>query len=156
MIGHPSGDKALATAYLGTAEGQRYQRFVRGLHTAVVEFGDDSDNIQTDNVGRVGRDAPLSEANAVASLSPVRGYHAKHKPVLDLDMNVMVIPSSTRGHYHLYIDREMSWDDYLLLMRVMEHVGLLQPGYVKASHRTGASWLRLPWIKKGKGSPSEY
>ncbi len=72
-----------------------------------------------------------------------------HKVVLDIDFPVKAIPSSTEGHYHLYIDKEMKWADYVKLITTMAEVGLLESGYVRASIARGETAVRLPWIKKG-------
>ena len=74
----------------------------------------------------------------------------KHKIVLDIDMPAQLIPSSTPGHFHLYVDHEITWHDYQALLHVMGDVGLLEPGYVGASLARGHTALRLPWIKKPK------
>ena len=74
----------------------------------------------------------------------------KHRVVLDLDMPAAVISSSTPGHGHLYIDHELSWDEYVRLMDVMAEVGLLERGYVAASKRRGFTTVRLPWVRKGE------
>jgi len=138
-------------AFINTDAGQRYAQFVRGLHTAVVDFSDDSEQIETDNVAKIITDnPPLIDANSVGSL---HRPSYQHKPVLDLDMDVLVVPSSTRGHHHLYIDKLMPWRDYSLLMNVLAHVGILQPGYVSASHHRVESFLRTPWIRKGYSMP---
>ena len=71
-----------------------------------------------------------------------------HRPVLDLDMRARLTLSSTPGHHHLYIDRRMSWDDYVKLITVMAEVGLLEPGYVKASIARGYTATRVPWLTK--------
>lgn len=71
-----------------------------------------------------------------------------HKPVIDIDLPAKVIPSSTEGHGHLFIDKEMSWDDYLILLRALVAVGIVEPGYLKASERRGHTAVRLPWVKK--------
>ncbi len=75
-------------------------------------------------------------------------YSHTHKPVLDIDMSVKIFPSTTEGHFHLYIDKEMPWEDYCKLMDVMAEVGILEQGYVNASRQRGYSAVRLPWIKK--------
>jgi hypothetical protein len=71
-----------------------------------------------------------------------------HKPLLDIDMPVTLIPSSTPGHYHLLIDHEMSWSEYASLMRALAEAGILEQGYVMASLERGFSAVRLPWIAK--------
>ena len=103
----------LAKTFLQTRDGQRYQQFIDGLHTAVVDFESDSEDIPNDSVAKIILDrTPLVESNSVGSLYSFE----KHKPVLDLDMDVLVVPSTTPGHHHLYIDQAMSWKDYSLLM----------------------------------------
>lgn len=72
-----------------------------------------------------------------------------HRPLLDLDFPAALVPSSTPGHHHLYIDKPMSWDDYVKLLDVLAEVGLLEPGFVSASKQRRATFLRLPWVCKG-------
>lgn len=60
-----------------------------------------------------------------------------HYPVIDLDGPVRVVPSSTIGHYHLFIDKTCSWDDYIVFLKAAERIGLLEPGYVRASIARG-------------------
>ena len=71
-----------------------------------------------------------------------------HKPVLDIDFEAALVPSTTEGHYHLILDKEMSWADYEKLLHVLGEVGILEPGYVKAALRRKATWIRAPWSKK--------
>jgi hypothetical protein len=71
-----------------------------------------------------------------------------HTLALDVDHPVTVVPSTTEGHFHLYIDVPMPWDDYCRLMIAMSDAGIVEPGYVDASIDRGASFLRLPGVKK--------
>lgn len=71
-----------------------------------------------------------------------------HRVCIDLDMDAALIPTTTPGHHHLIIDHEMSWEDYKKLLDVLLDVGLIQPGYHRASIERGASWLRCPWTPK--------
>jgi len=88
----------------------------------------------------------LGSANLVSSVSFEDSN--KHKPALDIDIPMHVFPSSTKGCNHLYFDVDMTWDQYVKLLDVMEEVGILQAGFVKASKKRGATYLRLPWVKK--------
>ena len=72
-----------------------------------------------------------------------------HRPVLDLDMNAALIPSATPGHFHLYIDKLIPWENYDKLLRVMADCGILEQGYVDASIERGYSSARLPTKPKG-------
>lgn len=75
-------------------------------------------------------------------------YPQTHKPVLDIDMPVKIFESTTPGHFHLFIDKELDWDSYCKLMDVMAEVGILEQGYVNASKQRKYSAIRLPWVKK--------
>lgn len=71
-----------------------------------------------------------------------------HKPVIDIDVPIRAFPSSTPGHFHLYIDHAIEWNDYVNLLKTMAIVGIVEAGYVDASIQRGATHVRLPWIKK--------
>jgi hypothetical protein len=86
----------------------------------------------------------MREANLISSLRE----DGSHAVTLDLDHHAELIPSSTEGHYHLYIDVPMEWWRYKLLLRVLAFCGVIEKGYAKASINKGGSFLRLPWIKK--------
>lgn len=61
---------------------------------------------------------------------------------------VWLIPSSTPGHSHLYLDKMMIWEDYVYLFESLRDLLILEPGYVSASLSRGQTMLRLPWVKK--------
>lgn len=91
----------------------------------------------------------LKQAEVI--LSTVEGdYKGEklHKPVLDIDMAVAVLPSSTEGHHHLFIDHEMTWSQYEKLLTVLADVGIIERGYLGACKARKHSAVRLPWIKK--------
>jgi hypothetical protein len=71
-----------------------------------------------------------------------------HRPVIDLDMPAQLLPSGTKGHHHLLVDKEMSWEQYSRLLAVLAEVGLVEPGYTAASLQRGFSCVRLPWVRK--------
>lgn len=73
-----------------------------------------------------------------------------HKPVLDIDFDAKLIPSTTEGHFHLYLDKEIPWNKYVKLLSVLAEVGIIEEGFAKASINRGYSAVRLPWIEKVK------
>ena len=79
------------------------------------------------------------QANLLAS----KMRDGRHAPVLDLDVPAKMVPSKTPGNHHLYIDVPMSWFRYKVLLRVLGWVGILEPGYVRASIRRGWSAARI-------------
>ena len=71
-----------------------------------------------------------------------------HGPVLDLDYEAHLEPSSTPGHHHLYLEKNITWQQYLKLLSVMAEIGLIEPGYFEASKKRGYTTVRLPWVTK--------
>lgn len=69
------------------------------------------------------------DANLIASLT-TNGAHA---PVLDIDYPARLVPSSTPGHYHLYLDREIPWHRYQLALWALSVAGLIEPGFARAA-----------------------
>ena len=99
--------------------------------------------------------ADIKEANLITSKLAVQPSYAFenpdakwHKPVLDIDLPVMVLPSSTPGHHHLFIDAEITWDEYVELLELLARLNIIEHGYVFASKERGYTAVRLPWIKK--------
>lgn len=91
----------------------------------------------------------LDKANIITSASPVGD---QHYPVLDLDVPAHLIPSSTPGHSHLYIDHPVSQIQLWDICEAMADAGILEQGYFKASRKRGYTAVRLPWIKKEKAA----
>lgn len=79
----------------------------------------------------------------------------KHSPVLDIDIPVDLIESSTPGHYHLgFPSVEIDWDDYQYLLRALKKCGIIEPGYMGASIERGFTAVRTPDNKKpSRGEP---
>lgn len=86
----------------------------------------------------------LEEANLVTSLIS----ETRHTVVVDVDLPCHVEPSSTRGHYHLFIDKELDWGEYQMLLQVLVLVGIVEEGYLKAAQKHGFTAVRLPWVRK--------
>lgn len=97
----------------------------------------------------------IEDAEAVSSLISGKSSFATpdggfHDVLIDIDHKATLIPSSTEGHFHLYIPLGCLWDDYLQFLKAAAVIGLVEEGYVSASESRGATSLRLPWIKKGQ------
>jgi len=71
-----------------------------------------------------------------------------HTPMLDLDIPHRLIPSSTPGHSHLYIDVLISKRKYGLLLQALWDAGIIQRGILDQFDTHGATFLRLPDVKK--------
>lgn len=111
--------------------------------------------------------APIFEANVVSSLrtdpkppattfddilgDPWGGRpvpEADHALLIDLDVPAYLVPSSTPGNSHLYVDVRIPTGKYMELLNALANAGVIEHGYQKASQIRGASSLRLPWVKK--------
>lgn len=96
-----------------------------------------------------GKYIPTTDIEAATVItSEVAGKPGTHKVVLDIDLPAQLIPSSTPGHFHLYIDKEMSWEKYQALLIALSDAGVIEPGYEFASTTKGFTAARLPWVRK--------
>ncbi len=68
-----------------------------------------------------------------------------HLPVIDLDFPCKLVPSQTKGHYHLYMDRPVYWGAYKLLLIALAECGLIEKGYAAAAITQGYSAVRPPY-----------
>lgn len=71
-----------------------------------------------------------------------------HMVMLDLDMPAHLVPSSTPGHSHLYIEAVMDWPRYEALLWALAEAGVIERGYAEVSIKRQATFLRLPWVRK--------
>lgn len=76
-----------------------------------------------------------------------------HALVLDIDHPCWLMPSTTPGHYHLYVDVPggIDNDKYLALLTALADAGVIEWGYASASAARGFTSARLPWVQKEKG-----
>jgi len=137
------------------SEGQRRTEY-NNLSPELLERQDELDAMNTDDSGYDTDDVVVAaddeKADGITSWMPeVPGSVPDvefHRPVLDLDFDAALVPSSTEGHWHLYLDALMPWDDYAKLLTVMAEVGILEQGYVDASLARGYSSARLPGVMR--------
>jgi hypothetical protein len=80
--------------------------------------------------------------------SEISGRKGLHAPALDLDLPAYLIPSSTPGHSHLYIDVEIPWWRYRVMLWAMAYAGVIERGYYRASVARKGTHLRQPGVKK--------
>lgn len=71
-----------------------------------------------------------------------------HAPVIDFDVPARLVPSSTPGNSHLYIDVAMSWEKYEALLQALVDAGVVEPGYLGASRERRATFVRMPGFTK--------
>lgn len=123
----------------------------------VTDWGnDDSDSRDQNRVGDREQVATLDEANVVSSRlthDSVGFETTRHALVIDIDHPSWLIPSTTPGHYHLYVDTPsgIKREDYDALLDALANAGVIEAGYAGASKARGYTSVRLPWVQKEKG-----
>jgi hypothetical protein len=76
------------------------------------------------------------------------GADIYHKVLIDLDVPAMLVPSSTEGHSHLYIDVQAPWPKIEALLQALVDIGAVEQGYMNASVERKGTRLRVPWLNK--------
>ena len=118
--------------------------FIRGHQLANIPDGDaeddyyESEHVETENI---------EAADIILSFDKAT---KEHRPVLDIDFPLHVVPSSTEGHFHLYLDKPMSWFKYKRLISALADAGIIEDGYAAVSLDRKYTSVRLPWVKKNK------
>lgn len=78
-------------------------------------------------------DANVISSRVAETYDPKDFENATHAPAIDIDVPIAVIPSSTPGHFHLYIDKRMTWPLYKGMLQALADAGVVEQGYVDAS-----------------------
>lgn len=91
-----------------------------------------------------------TEANLISSAVVGRETHC---PVIDIDHRVYILPSTTPGNSHLYIDKDISWDGYKKILDAFLEVGLIQKAWYDDAIACKMSFVRPPWVSKGENIP---
>jgi hypothetical protein len=127
----------------------------------IIDLAHDSDSIEPMNAEEVTDQVFL--ANSVCSDQRIgtkawgsdRVYWDStntHQLMIDIDVPAYLLPSSTPGHSHLYIDQSMDTEEWLALLIALRNAGIIESGYVGASIKRGYTALRLPWVSKRSGT----
>lgn len=97
------------------------------------------------------------EATLVGSATGYgEGDRAYHFPVLDIDFPAALVPSSTKDHYHLYLNQGMSWKKYAKLLEALYEAEIIQEGYYKMAILREQTFVRRPGVKKKPGEELGY
>jgi hypothetical protein len=73
-------------------------------------------------------------------IQPASGYVS----ILEVEFPIQLIPSTTPGHYHLYLDRKISWEQYILVLESAHEAGIINKGFYEMSIKNGQSMVLLP------------
>jgi hypothetical protein len=140
----------------------RFRALLGRLQTfKVKEFGTTSEDGFADDGKPDSEPAELGDANIITSLvkpTTARGGlgetlvlngESRHIVAVDIDWPAHLIPSSTPGHHHLYVEiPAVPTEAYLDWLDASVKIGLVQQGYADAARARGRSDLRLPWVAK--------
>ena len=112
------------------------------LPVKVTEFGSSSE------LGTADVREPVSHWNEGNCITSRVKDSKGHALVIDLDIPAYLIPSSTPGHSHLYVDADIPEDKYFALLDSLADCGVIEGGYANVSKVRGYTTVRLPWEKK--------
>lgn len=105
----------------------------------------------------------LERSNIVSSLvKPIPSNFSsdtndkRHVLAIDLDIPAYLVPSSTSGHSHLYVEVPggIPHHRYMALLSALADAGIIEKGYAEVSIARGHSDLRLPWVRKDDEIPA--
>ena len=113
----------------------------------------DSDSSQFPSQEERKKAPSIADANVCTSVR--LDTEDRHAVLLDLDVPAALVPSSTPGHSHLYVDVSVPTETYFRLLDVLAEAGVIETGYANVSKHRGGTSLRLPWIKKPDTSSQE-
>lgn len=68
---------------------------------------------------------------------------------LAFDCAARLVPSRTGGHFHLFLEEELTWKSYACLLDWLADASIIEPGYVSQSLRLGMSFLRVNTSRDG-------
>jgi hypothetical protein len=93
------------------------------------------------------------EANLIGSRITRRRFPGipvgdTHLPVIDLDFSAYLEASTSPGHYHLYLNRDVSWWRYKKVLKAMYKAGLIEKGFYRLSVKRGQTFVRRPGVRK--------
>lgn len=89
---------------------------------------------------------PADHENATAVTSELPD--GKHMPVIDIDLECMLVPSTEAGHFHLYINQAMEWEKFVAMLEAMQAAGVIGPGYLRYTKKRGFATVRYPGVTK--------
>ena len=87
-----------------------------------------------------------TDANLIMSHTPF----GNHVLILDIDDEHFYRESSSTGHGHLIINKELSFDDMVEVLEVLGKHGIIQEGFVEGTKRRGYASVRTPWAVKDR------
>ena len=136
----------VASDYVGKFDGER------GEH-GEIPGGLDRVTYRVEQVDGVERRTRATIAGSAVVPPELFGALDSPAPCTALDGPAVLVPSSTPGHSHLYIDVPMTWEQYEAILTALADAGVMEQGYYRASKLRKGTHLRLPWVRKPEPPP---
>ena len=86
----------------------------------------------------------LFECGLINSQNDVQCVGYSYPLTIQFKIPVVHLASSTFGHFHLYIDKELTHAEYKTLIEIFVDVGILQQGILRRFNTSGQTFLRPP------------
>lgn len=132
-------------------------KFKRELSAASLAYADSGEDWWDDQrVAVVDPDRANLIGSRLVDQPNERRTGTLHAPVIDIDLECHLLPSTTPGHFHLYIEKAVSWEAYGEMLTAMCDAGIVEPGYVDAALHRGMSHVRKPGVMKQKDDVPEW
>lgn len=96
-----------------------------------------------------GMERTLDEDEAVLISSEVRTVDGEEvdeelfAPVIDLDFPCKLVPSSTKNHYHLFINKALTKKQFIDLLSGLHSAGLIDTGFVNQYDDSETTFVRI-------------
>lgn len=144
----PTALWARLTKYKVTNWGADSSEMASGEDRQAVEQLGEAQVVSSHIIGTPKRQDDPSPLESI--FSTLGDFHRRHQIVLDVDHPAWLVPSSTPGHHHLYVEIPdgVPEPDYFEFLDAAAKIGLIEPGYANVSKQRGHTDVRLPWVTK--------
>jgi len=141
----------------------------KGRHAPVLDIDFPATLTQISGAARILIESPMPDPGQIANLRDCLvdcGFVAPLERSLGVQMikldddrlatlfafnvGIRLLPSSTAGHYHLYIDHETTWDKFQRLLSAMYAAGFLGFDYYQMCTQSKMSFVRKPGVTKNQ------
>ncbi|MDP2598947.1 MAG: hypothetical protein Q8P49_03900 [Candidatus Liptonbacteria bacterium] len=102
-------------------------------------------------------DARMSWKNYSGLIAELRNLGLSsecHASGILLDCPARLFPSTTKGHFHLYLDVCLNWEHYAHLLLALEKANIIEKKFFELSVAQGQTRLRPPGVRKENYRPS--
>jgi hypothetical protein len=112
-------------------------RFRTGVRTVHDDYGEWATETWTKS-----QDGPMVSSKTNSQRSGFSGNPAIHYPMFDIDAPAALVPSSTEGHFHLYLSTPTTWRRYKKAMKAMAKAGMIDYEWWELAKRRKQAVLR--------------